>query len=187
MGSWRERPVAGIGIVGLDHVVVTDRWERDAKTTASHYFEQAGGPVPVALCAMARLGLAEPPRFYGVVGEDETANTIRRWLTEAGVDASPIRPARGESTGHSLVVLDTSDGTRTLTNLPGPAMDSSHTLPLWMDRARTAPGRSRTPAYRRTQSTGLHHCSASRTVKRWHNILRLRAYPRRQSSIQQIL
>ena len=116
--DWRTRPVAGIGIVGLDHVAVTDRWERDTKSTATHYFEQVGGPVPVALMAMARLGLSEPPRFWGRVGKDLGGNHILRELKRAGLNVEGIRQPTDTSTGHSLVVLDTSIGTRTLTNFP---------------------------------------------------------------------
>ena len=128
-GDWRTRPVAGIGIVGLDHVAVTDSWERDGKSSSSRYFEQVGGPVPVALMTMARLGLEEPPRFYWTVGRDEAGAKVRRLLEENSVDASPIRYGGGD-TGHSLVVLNTSDGTRAVTNTTGPATEDNTTRPL---------------------------------------------------------
>ncbi len=120
--DWRTRPVAGIGIVGLDHVAVTDRWERDTKSTANHYFEQVGGPVPVALMAMSRLGMAEPPCFRGIVGRDEAGKTVLRDLKNAGIEVSSIRRVSRGVTGRSLVVLNRGDGTRSLTNFPGEAM-----------------------------------------------------------------
>ncbi|MBC8139806.1 MAG: hypothetical protein H7Y38_00015 [Armatimonadetes bacterium] len=116
--DWRKRPVAGIGIVGLDHVAVTDTWERDGKSVASLYFEQVGGPVPVALMAMARLGLADAPCFCGIVGRDAAGRTITRELRDGGVDTSQVRHVSGGKTSHSLIVL--SDGkNRSLTNYVG--------------------------------------------------------------------
>ncbi|MBC8139263.1 MAG: carbohydrate kinase family protein [Fibrella sp.] len=114
--DWRTRRVAGIGIVGLDHVAVTDRWERDTKSTATHYFEQVGGPVPVALMAMARLGLDELPLIAGSVGEDGAGEKVH-WLLSGDVDTSLVYLYFYNcSTPHSIVVLNMSDGTRTLTN-----------------------------------------------------------------------
>lgn len=114
--DWRTRRVAGIGIVGLDHVAVTDRWERDTKSTATHYFEQVGGPVPVALMAMARLGLVELPLFAGAIGEDYAGGTVQGQLF-GEVDTTLIREYFYEGgTPHSLVVLESRDGSRTLTS-----------------------------------------------------------------------
>src|SRR5437016_4758982 len=96
--GWRTRPVAGIGIAGLDHIAVTDRWERDAKTTASHYFEQVGGPVPVALCAMARLELETAPHFLGIIGADKTGDLVLRLLGQGGVDTCGV--TRRQATPH---------------------------------------------------------------------------------------
>ncbi|MBC7808805.1 MAG: hypothetical protein H7145_21945 [Akkermansiaceae bacterium] len=117
--DWRTRRVAGIGIVGLDHVAVTDRWERDMKSTATRYFEQVGGPVPVALMAMARLGLDEPPLFVGNIGEDTAGDEVLNVLQECGVSSEFTRARAGHRTPHLLVVLDTSDSTRALANFPG--------------------------------------------------------------------
>ena len=113
--DWREHRVVGIGIVGLDHVAVTDRWERDGKSTASHYFEQVGGPVPVALMAMARLGMNTAPLFAGVIGEDDVGRIVRRELSEE-LDVTLLVSYLRASTPRSLVVLSGSDGSRALTN-----------------------------------------------------------------------
>lgn len=130
--SWRTRPVVGIGIVGLDHVAVTDRWEEDTKSAASHYFEQVGGPVPVALMAMARLGIASPPRFVGRIGDDDAGQMVWEQLIESGIDTAALERVSDAPTGHSLVVLQRETGTRALTSFTGigsvdfiPASDSS--------------------------------------------------------------
>ena len=121
--DWRTRPVAGIGIVGLDHVAVTNQWKLDTKSTASHYFEQVGGPVPVALMAMAKLGLEQPLLFFGAIGKNDLASAvIRQELRKSHVEA---RWVGRKETPRSLVVLDNSDGTRTLTNYPGTSIDSA--------------------------------------------------------------
>lgn len=129
--DWRIRPVAGIGIVGLDHVAVTDLWERDTKSTATHYFEQVGGPVPVALMAMARLGMTESPGFHTALGGDKTGDRILELLNESRVDTRPVRrTAPSLGAGHSIVVLNTSDGTRSVVNSPADYLGSNYYIPL---------------------------------------------------------
>ena len=50
---WRERSVVGLGLVNKDFVAQVPAWERDQKAVASAYFEQVGGPVPVAMRKIA--------------------------------------------------------------------------------------------------------------------------------------
>jgi hypothetical protein len=64
--------------------------ERDQKAVASHYVEQVGGPVPVALAATSGLGANEPPLFPPVVGDDADNAGIRVWLSEAGHATSSV-------------------------------------------------------------------------------------------------
>lgn len=123
--DWRTRPVAGIGIVGLDHVAVTDRWEHDTKSTATHYFEQVGGPVPVALMAMARLGLSDTPLLVSNVGRDTAGDELLNLLQECDVDSEFVRSRVGHRTPHSLVILNVTDGTRSLTSFPGSLAEES--------------------------------------------------------------
>jgi len=122
--------VVGIGLVNKDHVAVVPSWQRDQKTVASTYFEQVGGPVPVALMTMARLGMDAKPLLLSVVGGDSDGAVIPRWLTQEGVDAARIQREGAEAahTSKSFVVLDTQDGTRTLVNAAGdglPELDLS--------------------------------------------------------------
>jgi sugar/nucleoside kinase (ribokinase family) len=113
-------PTVGIGHVNVDQVAVVPVWERDQKAVASHYFEQVGGPVPVALAAMARLGVGVPPVFLGVVGDDGDGARVREWLGEAGVDASSVQVSGGfGGTCKSMVVVDARDGARSLVNVGG--------------------------------------------------------------------
>lgn len=131
---WGTSPVVGVGMAGLDHVAVTDSWETDTKSAASQYFEQVGGPVPVALAAMARLGMNTPPRFFGAVGDDDAGKTIRALLSGAGVDAEGMRVSPGGRTAHSLVVLNRETGTRSVASFAGAGLPDT-IAPLSHDRA----------------------------------------------------
>ncbi len=111
-----SRPVVGFGLVNKDFVASVPAWERDQKTSATAYFEQAGGPVPVALTAIARLGMAQPVSFVGLLGDDNDGGDIARWLAEDGVDTSHLTRATGMMSSKSLVLLDERDGSRTLAN-----------------------------------------------------------------------
>ena len=88
LSNWRERRVAGIGLVNIDYVAVTNRWERDQKTAASHFLEQVGGPVPVALCAIARLDddNTTQPLFFGTVGTENVSTFLVEALAAVRVD-----------------------------------------------------------------------------------------------------
>lgn len=108
--------VVGLGLVNKDFVAVVPAWERDEKVNAAAYFEQVGGPVPVALTSMARLGLTTPPAFLGVVGDDRDADDLARLLEADGVTADNLNRASGVATSRSLVFVDQRDGSRTLAN-----------------------------------------------------------------------
>lgn len=114
---WSTRPVAGLGLVNKDFVAVAESVERDGKAEARHFFEQVGGPVPVALTAMARLGLDSPPAFLGVVGDDHHGEHLAALLEEEGANVRHLK--RDGHTSKSLVLLDARDGTRTLANWSG--------------------------------------------------------------------
>ncbi|MFM7320582.1 MAG: carbohydrate kinase family protein [Armatimonadota bacterium] len=109
--------LVGFGLVNVDIVAVVPAWERDTKATAQLWFEQIGGPVPVALCAAARLDGCEAT-FIGDVGEDAEADFIDHELSSYGVRSSLHRHARLR-TSRSMVMLDARDGSRTLANHPG--------------------------------------------------------------------
>jgi len=109
--------IVGFGLVNVDIVAVVPSWERDTKATATHWFVQIGGPVPVALCAAARLG-CRAAVFIGSVGIDSEAETVAAELARYGVEAS-LERASNSPTSRSMVMLDSRDGSRTLANHPG--------------------------------------------------------------------
>lgn len=104
----------GFGLINKDFVAVVPSWEHDQKVRATRYFEQVGGPVPVALTALARLG-GLPCTLLGVVGADRDADDLFQWLTEQGVTPN-LQRADGVATSRSLVLLESRDGSRTLAN-----------------------------------------------------------------------
>jgi sulfofructose kinase len=107
--------IIGLGLVNKDIVAVVPSWERDAKVAATRLFEQVGGPVPVALATMARLGSAALA-FLGVVGGDANGDDVLRRLAEEGVDCRAMERAEGVATSVSLCLIDARDGSRALAN-----------------------------------------------------------------------
>lgn len=115
-----DGPVVGLGLVNKDFVASVPSWERDGKVAASAYFEQVGGPVPVALAALARLeGGPGNVSLLGVLGDDRDGDDLLGWLAAGGVDGSLVTRAPATSTSRSLVLLDERDGTRTVANWAG--------------------------------------------------------------------
>lgn len=133
-----NKAVVGFGLVNKDYVAFVPAWERDQKTTATHYFEQVGGPVPVALQTIARLGTTRPVSLLGVVGDDRDGEDIAQLLGETGVQAGLVtRAAPGVMTGKSLVILDARDGSRTLASVAShlPPMTFTAEQEAWLSRA----------------------------------------------------
>jgi sugar/nucleoside kinase (ribokinase family) len=115
--------IAGLGLINKDLVARVPAWERDKKAEASALFEQMGGPVPVALWAMARLGnssgeIGAPGSFafLGVVGDDRDGGDLLDLLARENINAAHVLRAPGRTTSKSLVILDARDGSRTLAN-----------------------------------------------------------------------
>lgn len=120
--------VVGIGLVNKDHVLSVPSWERDQKSGATASVEQVGGPVPVALAAIARLGTNDRLCFLGVIGDDRDGDDIARWLHDDGVDTSMMTRAPGTLTSKSLVILDERDHSRTVANHAPPQLCLTRTL-----------------------------------------------------------
>jgi sulfofructose kinase len=108
------KSLVGFGLVNKDLVAVANGVQKDHKSEASHYFEQVGGPIPVALQCAARLGGLRCVQL-GVVGADREGDELAGLLEEFGVEVR-LQKAPGISTSKSLVLLDQTDGTRTLAN-----------------------------------------------------------------------
>jgi len=105
----------GFGLVNIDLIAVVPHWERDCKVDASQWIEQLGGPVPVALCAAARVAPETCPLFIGTVGNDPFSDAVAQELAHFGVEHSLQHRPAGK-TGRSMVLLDQRDGSRTLSH-----------------------------------------------------------------------
>ncbi|MES2461515.1 MAG: PfkB family carbohydrate kinase [Armatimonadota bacterium] len=127
--------IIGVGLVNKDCVAQVRAWERDEKTTADVYLEQVGGPVPVALATLARLGEKTKPLLFSVIGGDHDGAQIVGWLAEEGLDTSLLqRDGAATATSKSLVIVDSRDASRTLVNvaahLPPIQITDSHRVRL---------------------------------------------------------
>jgi sulfofructose kinase len=108
------KTLVGFGLINKDLVAVAPGIQKDHKSEASRYFEQVGGPVPVALQCAARLGGIRATHL-GVTGDDPDAAQLSAHLEEFDVGAW-LQRTPGIATSKSLVLLDANDGTRTLAN-----------------------------------------------------------------------
>jgi sulfofructose kinase len=117
----RFSQITGVGLINQDLLAVVPAWERDTKVAATHYFEQVGGPVPVAMTAITRLGTPTSVSFLGVLGDDSAGEKVSGDLVKQGVMGN-FTVAPKVMTSRSLVLLDTRDGSRTLANY-------AHSLP----------------------------------------------------------
>lgn len=164
-------PIVGFGLINKDYVACVPAWERDQKTEATHYFEQVGGPVPVALTALARLGVPDTVAFLGVLGDDRDGDDLREWLGEEGVDAAGCVRAPEAMTSKSLVLLDARDASRTLANaaghLPPMTFTPEHEALLAAARLVHLDGRDRAAAERAAEIARAHGGIVSWDLGTW--------------------
>ena len=116
--------ITGIGLVNQDNIAVVPSVVPGEKTAATQFLRQVGGPVPVALQTIARLGHDAPPfdnfsavRLLAVTGGDQTAHDLRGILDAWGVETHWC-PTGGKNCAASvsLVLVDEGDGSRTVAN-----------------------------------------------------------------------
>ncbi len=111
--------VVCVGLVTLDLVAqLTQPLEPHLKQRAPRIVASPGGGAATASAAIARMGIAA--RLVACVGDDEREVTIRRRLSEAGVeDALLVRG--GAASAMSLVAVDPR-GERTIINATAPEL-----------------------------------------------------------------
>lgn len=127
--------IFGIGTVVVDHVVELARFpEIDSKQPVQRYWQQLGGPVPVALSTAAFYG--SRCSFLGRWGDDAGGQTIQSVLNARGIHICPFTPEADWKTGFAQVWNETATGTRTIAYSRGEFADlTEHDLPteLLMD------------------------------------------------------
>lgn len=120
------------GLVASDILVRTSfPVPRDVKVRADSLGRQGGGPAANSAVALARLGM--PVSFVGGVGDDSLGQEQLDELKREGVDVSGASVIRGTPSFVSIILVDSSDGSRTIYNAPADR-------PLLPDGAPTLPG-----------------------------------------------
>ena len=110
--------VIGIGIATHDLLAVVPQIPKsDEITVMLEYKEDLGGPVPIALVCLSRLGLKT--KFIGKIGDDRHGKLILEKLQKEGVDTSSMVVERGASSAFSFILIDSLIGKRTIIFNPG--------------------------------------------------------------------
>ena len=116
-------PVASVvcvGVATVDAVAAVSAFPQpDSRVIADAVVQAGGGPAATAAVACARLGV--PACFVGAVGDDSLGDAILAGLQAEGVDVSAVLRVHARS-GSSVIVVDTTRGTRAICNQPGPAL-----------------------------------------------------------------
>jgi sulfofructose kinase len=105
--------VTGLGQCSLDSLALVDTFPQvNTKKEVLQLHEQGGGPVATALVALARLGIR--CNFYGTTGDDIAGKTIRRSLTDEGVDISGLLERSGNISQLAYIVIEKETARRTI-------------------------------------------------------------------------
>lgn len=105
--------VTGLGQCSLDYLALVDGYPQvDTKKEVLEWHEQGGGPVATALVALSRLGVH--CRFYGVSGDDDAGEKIRRSLVEEGIDASGLIKREKETSQIAFIAVEKGTAKRTI-------------------------------------------------------------------------
>jgi len=117
-----KRLCLGLGLTVLDHTFLVDPFPRpDEKIEARLYSSQVGGPVPTALCVLARFGAQA--YLLAKIGNDHEGRAVREALRSFGVSTSGLVLATGWRTPKAVIIVEESSGKRSviLTRLESPA------------------------------------------------------------------
>jgi sulfofructose kinase len=110
MPAW---DVLGFGVVAVDDLVYVEHYlAADSKAPVLEERRDGGGLAGTALVAAARLGATTA--WAGNLGDDELSLFTLREFEREGVDCSLVRRVPGARPVHSTVVVDRSNGQRTI-------------------------------------------------------------------------
>lgn len=106
-----------VGLATLDTIVRMPAWpEADGRMLVEPALTAGGGPAATAAVTIARFG--GRVAFVGAVGDDEAGALVRDGLAGAGVEVEDLVTRPGP-TSQSVILLDTSAGTRSILHAPG--------------------------------------------------------------------
>ena len=122
----REQPAGPLVFVGgitIDAIAaVAHHPGPDERVIATASTRAGGGPAATAAVAAARLG-ARQVVLVGAVGDDEDGEKACAELADEGVDVDAVIRVPGAVTASSVIVVDTTLGTRSICATPGPRLD----------------------------------------------------------------
>ena len=105
------------GLVASDFLArTTFPLPRDRKVRLGEFIRQGGGPAANAAVAIARLG--GRASFAGAVGDDALGREQVAELAREGVDVFAVEVAAGTASFVSFILVDASDGARTIFSAP---------------------------------------------------------------------
>lgn len=102
------------GLNAVDHLIVVPSYPKfDTKVEFISHTLSPGGECATAMVALARLGLRTA--YVGKVGSDDLGRFQLQWLESQGVDVSAARVVEGAPTQTAFIIIDRSNGERTIT------------------------------------------------------------------------
>lgn len=105
------------GLVASDFLTRTSfPIPRDLKVRVDAFLRQGGGPAANAAVGLSRLGIRTA--FVGAVGEDGLGREQLDDLTRENVDVSGVVVLRGTPSFVAFILVDESDGSRTIYSAP---------------------------------------------------------------------
>lgn len=112
-----QAPLMFVGVAAHDTIARVDRFpEPDERLVVDDLMIAGGGPAATAAVAAARRGASVA--FAGVVGDDSAGAQIVAGLAAEGVDVSDVVTLPGIRSAASVVIVDTSQASRAILNLP---------------------------------------------------------------------
>lgn len=103
----------GLGLCALDFTFAVQKYPRlDEKIEAAAFSRQGGGPVPTALCTLAKFGVKSA--FVGICGADSDGRLIRDELKRFGVDTKRMILDPDSRTPRAFIIVDRESGKRTV-------------------------------------------------------------------------
>lgn len=105
--------VLAFGAVAVDDICYVDRFpDKNVKLEVRAVDREAGGLAGNVVVTAARMGRSAA--YCGVLGSDELSRFTRGELEREGVDCSPTAARDGAMPFHSFVIVDETDGSRTI-------------------------------------------------------------------------
>ncbi len=105
--------VTGLGQCALDNLFIIDSFPvPDTKKEVLEWTIAGGGPVATALVSLSRLGIA--CSFFGITGDDETGEKIRKSLLTENINIEGLLKRAGADSQVAFIAIEKETGKRTI-------------------------------------------------------------------------